>query len=278
VTKTIKREDPMQGLDDGTFAPATLELMRDAGNAFLARERSRRRQEKLKETKNWQKVLEIAREMNHPLGPSKPTFSDDSFERIERKLGLVSPDDKLRERLTYEVQGYCLDTVSPIAYKTVRHAVLRRKLKEIKDAANSLREKLYAGNKVIPLGDRPVAAAVVNWLQTADIGWDDIVRALDRLCSVIDAQEKSKGGRPTQKAWNHMMSTVMTLYRQKTGKRPTVTENEHRAGVGERYSGLFVSIAAIVDRAAASYTGTRPLSNSTLGARLRRLQRKLSAS
>jgi hypothetical protein len=273
MTKPIKREDPMQGLDDGTFAPATLELIRDAGNAFLARERSRRRQEKRIETRNRQEVLELARELNIPLGPSKPTFSDDAFERIERKLGLVSPDDKLRERLHYEVQRYCLDTVSPLAYKAVRPAVLRKKLKDIKDAANCLREKLYAGNEVIPLEDRPVVAAVMNWLMTSDSGWNDIKKALDRLCSVIDAQGKSKNGRPKEQAWNIMMSNVMSLYRQKTGKRPTVTENEHRAEVGERYSGLFVPIATIVDRAAASYTGTRPLSNSALGARLRRLSK-----
>jgi hypothetical protein len=117
VTKPIKRKGPLQ-----VFAPAVLESIH---NAFRARERSRQRQEKRENTSNRQKVLELARELNIPLGPSKPTFSDDAFERIERKLGLVSPDDKLRERLTYEVQRYCLDTVSPLAYKTVRPAVLR---------------------------------------------------------------------------------------------------------------------------------------------------------
>jgi hypothetical protein len=63
-----------------------------------------------------------------------------------------------------------------------------------------------------------LVAAVMNWLMTSDSGWNDINKALDRLCSVIDAQGKSRNGRPKEQAWNIMMSNVMR-WQTKTAER-----------------------------------------------------------
>ncbi|HEY5126773.1 MAG TPA: hypothetical protein VIJ35_05645, partial [Bradyrhizobium sp.] len=90
----------------------------------------------------------------------------------------------------------------------------------------------------------------------------------------IDAREKSKGGRPRDKAWDELMLNLAAAYEEATGKQATVTENEHRAGAGERYSGPFVRVAAIVDQeatSAVSFTGVTPRPNSALGPALRRV-------
>jgi hypothetical protein len=106
------------------------------------------------------------------------------------------------------------------------------------------------------------------------INLDELSEKLDQLCRVVDAYKKSKGGRPRFKAWDKLMLNLAAAYEEATGKRATVTENEHRAGAGERYSGRFVRVAAIVDRETASavgFTGVRPRPNSALGPALQRV-------
>lgn len=67
------------------------------------------------------------------------------------------------------------------------------------------------------------------------------------------------------------MLNLAGIYADATGKQATVTENEHRAEAGERYSGAFVRVATIVDRAAAASVGIEPRPNRALGPALRRL-------
>jgi len=93
--------------------------------------------------------------------------------------------------------------------------------------------------------------AVCNWvkwqiLHRTGIDVDDLAEQLDQLCAFIDLHEKSKGGRPGNKAWDDLMLNLAGIYADATGKQATVTENEHRAEAGERYSGAFVRVAAIV--------------------------------
>jgi hypothetical protein len=110
-------------------------------------------------------------------------------------------------------------------------------------------------------------------LRKTGIDVDDLAKQLDRLCT-IDTHEKSKGGRPGFKHWNILMLKLANLYEEATGKQASVTENEHRAGANERYSGSFLRVAAIVDHETASamaFIGVRPRPNSALGPALRRV-------
>ena len=67
------------------------------------------------------------------------------------------------------------------------------------------------------------------------------------------------------------MLSLADIYEHATGKEPTVTENEHRAGVGERYSGQFIRMATLLDQATAGFCNTEAHPNSALGPALRRL-------
>lgn len=118
--------------------------------------------------------------------------------------------------------------------------------------------------------------AVRDWvegqiLRRTGIDVADFAEQLDQLCAFIDLHEKSKGGRPGDKAWNDLMLNLAGIYADAKGKQATVTETEHRAKAGERYSGAFVRVAAIVDRATAASVGIEPRPNSALGPALRRL-------
>jgi hypothetical protein len=115
----------------------------------------------------------------------------------------------------------------------------------------------------------------IKWLVLREVGidLDVIVEQLDQLCRFIVTLKRGKGGRPPDRAWNALMSDLARIFEETTGGKATVTENEHRAAAGERYSGQFVSIAAIVDRetAALRLTNVKPRSNGALGPALRRL-------
>ena len=103
-----------------------------------------------------------------------------------------------------------------------------------------------------------------------NLNLSDLSEKLERLCAFID-NYKGKGGRPRSEAWNVLMMELGVLYEDVTGKKPTVTENEHCAEAGERYSGAFVRLATLVDGAFAELCGVKPRPNSALGPALRRL-------
>jgi hypothetical protein len=102
----------------------------------------------------------------------------------------------------------------------------------------------------------------------------DIISAeLDRLWRFVGSLKRSEGGRPGDWAWKALMSDLAKAYQEATGNKATVTENEHRAAAGKRYSGQFVRAAAILDRetAALCITNVKPRTNGALGPALRRL-------
>ncbi len=92
-----------------------------------------------------------------------------------------------------------------------------------------------------------------------------LCKALDQLCEFIDKQEKGTGGRPASEAWDNLMLQLAAIYEAATGKEATVTENEHRAEQGERYSGPFIRIASLIDHTTADYCKTEAHPNSALG-------------
>jgi hypothetical protein len=259
-------------------------------------------------------------------------LDDEVFAKLERELGLESPNKKLRNRLS----GCVFDYLWSCQQKKPREAAVRKRLSAIKMAARKLHEvlnenpadvaaravinaamhKLFVGDKTIigaefiagmrkqyeqlPNGkvkasmrgifeersghkDFPMDYVVdderevlwrVKGLVHRNINLDELSEKLDQLCGVVDAYKKSKGGRPRFKAWDELMLNLAAAYEEATGKQATVTENEHRAGAGERYSGPFVRVAAIVDQkmtSAVSFTGVRPRPNSALGPAFQRV-------
>jgi hypothetical protein len=100
---------------------------------------------------------------------------------------------------------------------------------------------------------------------------DELSEILERLYKFIDNRKKSSGGNPGFREWNRLMEGLAAIYADETGKKPRVTENEHRAESKERYIGRFVRIATLVDRATAEIAGLSPRPNSALGPALRRL-------
>jgi hypothetical protein len=117
-------------------------------------------------------------------------------------------------------------------------------------------------------------------LRKAGIDLDAISKELDRLIRFIGSLKQDRGGRPAADAWNHLMLSLAEAYEEATGEKATVTENEHRAAAGERYSGAFVRAATIIDRetAAVAFPPVRPRPNRQLGPALRRLLKARSAT
>jgi hypothetical protein len=100
----------------------------------------------------------------------------------------------------------------------------------------------------------------------------ELSKTLDVLCASIGImQPRGQDGRPASETWNRLMRSLAAIYQDATGKKPTITENEHRAEAGERYSGQFIRLAALLDRTTANYCGTTARPNSALGPALRRL-------
>jgi hypothetical protein len=109
-------------------------------------------------------------------------------------------------------------------------------------------------------------------LSKADLDLDDLSQKLCLLCGFIDTLKKNEGGRPRDAVWDGVMLDLAEAFEEATGKRARVTNNEHRAAAGERYSGHFVRLATIVEQgmAAASFN-LKPRPNSALGPALIRL-------
>ena len=104
-------------------------------------------------------------------------------------------------------------------------------------------------------------------LRETDIDADDLSEKLARICSFIETRKKDKGGWRGYESWNEMMLEVAAIYREATGKRATVTESKYT----KKYTGPFVEIATIIDKATATSAETQPRPNSALGPALRRL-------
>jgi hypothetical protein len=231
-------------------------------------------------------------------------LGDDVFVQIEKALGLDTPNDRLRGRLDSAVFNYFWFSQHPKA----NQAAVNKRLKEMKVAADKLRtlikdpinhaaqhphntaaalmaearklmdetppEKM---DEVLRAMEDQVRGRAVEHrvegliLHETDIDVDDLAEKLEQICSFIDAREKSKGGWRGYEFWNELMLEVATIYQEATGKRATVTESEHGAKTGKRYSGTFVDIATIIDEATADSAFTEPRLNSALGPALRRL-------
>jgi hypothetical protein len=232
-------------------------------------------------------------------------LSEEVLAEIERELGSASPNEKVRSRLALCVHLYL--TVFLPAPPPMEAAV-RKRLKGIKTAASKLHKLL--NEDVAVVAARAAFEAALDKVNGGriDSGWfiglldqlpennkehlvlrqvrgvllrrigldrDELSEKLERLYTFINNRKKSSGGNPGFRAWNRLMQDLAAIYADETGEKPTVTENEHRAETNERYSGRFVRIATLVDRATAEIAsetyGTAPRSNSALGSALRYL-------
>jgi hypothetical protein len=167
------------------------------------------------------------------------------------------------ELKSLEDRGYGFDAINP-AWK---EAISDDNLRGLQEAFALTCELL--GRKSVYVDGVDVLWPTVPRIFGIDV--TELCKTLDALCAFIDMQPRGKDGRPALEAWNQLMLSLAVIYRDATGKEPTVTENEHRAGIGERYSGQFICIATLLDQATANYCNTQARPNSALGPALRRL-------
>ena len=221
----------------------------------------------------------------------------DAEMKIARELGL---SQSLRQRLSDCVRSYIDDTQAASEAPRLMQAKVRRRLKSIKTAASKLRksftehpkaaatidelEAFEGSAKALDLDSNLLFAEMLKLLRRKSVyvdgrsvlgdirlDFDDLCEKLDALSAFIGNQKKSKGGRPPSEAWNSLMRQLAAIYKDATGKKPTITENEHRAGVCERYSGQFMRVATLIDQATAGFCNTKARPKSALGPALRRL-------
>jgi hypothetical protein len=107
--------------------------------------------------------------------------------------------------------------------------------------------------------------------RTAEIDIRSFGKTLEKISRTALAF-KSKSGRPVDAALAILQSELGKVYRQWTGRIPSVTEGDYKK---ERYSGDFVEFVAIVERDMARGQGQEPRKNSALGPALRRQTRRM---
>jgi hypothetical protein len=202
-----------------------------------------------------------------------PYFDDKVFSEIEQVLALKKPNEKLRNQISLSVSLYLWDRQR----QTPRWAEVHKRLRAVGAASMMLYEKLNGDVDVAP-NEREVLWQIKGLARRrAGIDLDVISEELERLCWFVGSMKHSKGGRPSDWAWNALMGGLADAYEEATRKEATVTENEHRAAAGERYSGQFVRVAAILDReTAALCVAVKPRPNRALGPALQRLLRRRS--
>ena len=226
-----------------------------------------------------QNIIEAAEQWRPPQ-----RLREEVLAEIEQELGLETPNETVRSRLADLVFEYKLGDEACKASRRIETTV-RKRLKAAKKPTTKLlsilnEEPENEGPEGETDASIPVELAYLEY--QSDVSFPgaaghknkpdlvDLSEKLERLCAFID-NYKGKGGRPRSEAWNVLMMELGVLYEDVTGKKPTVTENEHCAEAGERYSGAFVRLATLVDGAIAELCGVKPRPNSALGPALRRL-------
>jgi hypothetical protein len=245
-------------------------------------------------------------------------LDDDIFVKLEQAMYPAKLSEELRDRFSRQIFRYFslsqhappkdaivrkrLVSIMKAAQKlhqelnenpaTVKvRAETSRILKDYKEGAfdkNVTAELLkrldqIPGQSSVDQGDEHSVLLRINSLleRECDVNLSELSELLDRLCSAANSLQKSKGGRPATKWWNRLMLDLAGIYEEATGKQATVTEGEHRAAAGERYSGAFVRVATIVDFETAngmSFMGLKPRSNSAIGPALQRVLKSRNPS
>ena len=276
MTKSVKRIRPMRWLDDEVFAKVERELGLESPNETL-----RNRVDSCVFDYIW---------FSQHRPPYEAAVSDrlDAINEAALRLRKTLTEDPIDAAARAAAKAAMDELFKKYHGKIIPRDTLRATMRALHDKLPDSTTKV-AVEELLSDGDdkalqqtqseRIDERAVCNWvkwqiLHRTGIDVADLAEQLDQLCAFIDAREKSKGGRPRDKAWDELMLNLAAAYEEATGKQATVTENEHRAGAGERYSGPFVRVAAIVDQeatSAVSFTGVTPRPNSALGPALRRV-------
>jgi hypothetical protein len=236
----------------------------------------------------------------------RPTrmLDDDVFIKIEQAIYPATLSEEMRDRFSRQIFQYF-----SFGYpRPPKEAIVRRRLVSITKAAEKLHQELnenpttvearaqisrilksHKAGKVsenfttelqkqfdrFPADqhDEHRVLLRINSLVQRKCGVDlsELSETLASLCGAVSSLQKSKGGRPAFNWWHKLMLDIAGIYEEATGKPATVTENEHRAAAGERYSGAFVRVATIVDSETAAGLGIEPRRNSAIGPALQRL-------
>ena len=180
---------------------------------------------------------------------------NDLFTKIEAALNVSSPDQRLRVLL-----GPALDEHVKSLLWPAENEAQGPHIKKLASAAQRLLQLLDD-------------VEVTVYLHT-DIELDELRSDLGQLRDFSTLIEsKKRRGRPAATKWNALMTALARACEQYLGAWPSVTEGGHRPK-GRQYSGRLVELASLVEHEIAILVGTnrgRPLENTAMGPRLRRL-------
>jgi hypothetical protein len=182
--------------------------------------------------------------LNIRRGP--PSFLNDSeLAQIEAELGVSTPNEVLRDRISSCVFDY---------YWSVQHGMppqsqVNKQLVAIRSAAYKL--NVLLSDPVLSRSET-LEWAKSHLLRRCGIDTNELSVQLDAICDEFDDRKPNKGGRPRSSQWEELILELANIFEETTGKKPSVTENEHRTRFGERYSGAFVRIATVIDRSTAA--------------------------
>jgi hypothetical protein len=210
-------------------------------------------------------------DFNEWFGTFWKCFSEVDFTTIEKIFAKGSPCDDLRFALVKFVVEFDLDVRLKKGSGT--RAEARRRVLDTAFHAKTIFQELSRLNEPTELAgdDLGIYWEMGGVLEENGVDLNSVLSALRLLILAGERLGAKKGtlGRPAEETWNSLLSAIIKLYEDKTGRPATVTDNRYKE---KKYSGMFLGVAEIIVNAASKAAGVKPLTNGELGPRLQRLR------
>jgi hypothetical protein len=188
-----------------------------------------------------------------------------SIEEIESILGKSASD--WSDDLAWVLWKYARGKAGQDNSLPERSSGLRRYLEPLDKTARQLRGMLAKGR----YAEDAAASTAAVMLGAAGLDVGQLLKQLDVVLSVTGNFDwdfdKREGGRPPDVEYGLLITRVIYIFQQATGRQPTLTYDP----IHHVHDGAFFRFAELVDEAAAEATLDQPRSNSALGSWLRRM-------
>ncbi len=200
--------------------------------------------------------------------------TDEDYRRIETAAGIETPNHRFRHRLDRCIERWVYD--SEPDYSNVRQATFLKAVRQLKTHAEHLLRDLtyptYIGDDQSEQARALAYGFALDFLGASDVLVQHLHELVEQANETLDVMPPDKGGRPPDVAFEMLLRTLANFYKDETGKKPTVTWDEHN----NRYSGTFLKFLQACCRAFAPKYAAK--TNQALGKATQRALKKLPVS
>ncbi len=206
----------------------------------------------------------------HKLDEPPPVGTDEEYRCIEQAAGIETPNHQFRHRLARRIERWARWEPN---YSNVRPAALLKAVRQLKkDAVPLLRDltyPTYTGDNQIELARAQAYESALLMLGVNDALDQQLQYLIDLADFHLDFLPSDQGGRPADVEFAVLIHSLAHFYRDETGKKPSVTWDEHH----NRYSGAFLNFFQACCRAFAPRYAAK--TNQALGKATQRALKKL---